>query len=54
MEAKQNQKKDEKEQPVQKSHLQVKYLPKGFFQLFNKNDTYIYMKKNLIAIFLKI
>ena len=45
MEAKQNQKKDEKEQPVQKSHLQVKYLPKGFFQLFNKNDTYIYEKK---------
>ena len=45
MEAKQNQKKDEKEQPVQKSHLQVKYLPKGFFQLFKKNDTYIYEKK---------
>ena len=46
MEAKQNQKQDEKEQqPTQKTHFQVKYVPKGFFQLFNKNDTYIYEKK---------
>ena len=46
MEAKHNQKHDEKEQqPTQKTPFQVKYIPKGFFQLFNKNDTYIYEKK---------
>ena len=26
-------------------HFQVKYTPKGLFQLFNKNETYIYEKK---------
>ena len=26
-------------------HFQVKYIPKGLFQLFNKNETYIYEKK---------
>lgn len=45
MEGKPNQKPEEKEQSSQKSHLQVKIIPKGIFQLFNKNDTYIYEKK---------
>ena len=45
MEGKPNQKPEEKEQSSQKSHLQVKVIPKGIFQLFNKNDTYIYEKK---------
>ena len=45
MEGKPNQKQEEKEQSSQKSHLQVKIIPKGIFQLFNKNDTYIYEKK---------
>ena len=45
MEAKPNQKTEEKEQSTQKSHFQVKLIPKGIFQLFNKNDTYIYEKK---------
>jgi len=45
MEAKPNQKPEEKEQSTQKSHFQVKIIPKGIFQLFNKNDTYIYEKK---------
>jgi len=45
MEAKPNQKTEEKEQSTQKSHFQVKIIPKGIFQLFNKNDTYIYEKK---------
>ena len=45
MEAKPNQKAEEKEQSSQKSHFQVKIIPKGIFQLFNKNDTYIYEKK---------
>ena len=45
MEGKPNQKPEEKDQSSQKSHLQVKIIPKGIFQLFNKNDTYIYEKK---------
>ena len=45
MEAKPNQKREEKEQSTQKCHFQVKIIPKGIFQLFNKNDTYIYEKK---------
>lgn len=45
MESKPIKKSEEKEQPTQKSHFQVKVIPKGIFQLFNKNDTYIYEKK---------
>lgn len=45
MEAKPQQKQEEKEQQPQKTHFQAKYIPKGFFQLFKKNDTYIYEKK---------
>jgi len=45
METKSNQKPEEKEQPTQSTHLQVKYVPKAFFQLFNKNENYIYEKK---------
>ena len=45
MESKPIKKTEEKEQPTQKSHFQVKVIPKGIFQLFNKNDTYIYEKK---------
>jgi hypothetical protein len=45
MEAKPQQKQEEKEQQPQKAHFQAKYIPKGFFQLFKKNDTYIYEKK---------
>ena len=36
---------EEKEQSNPKPHFQVKYIPKGIFQLLNKNDTYIYEKK---------
>ena len=45
MEAKPIKKPEEKEQSNQKYNFQVKYVPKGIFQLFNKNDTYIYEKK---------
>jgi len=45
MEEKHIKKPEEKDQPNQKTHFQVKYIPKGFFQLFNKEDTYIYEKK---------
>ena len=45
MEAKPQKKQEEKEQQPQKTHFQAKYIPKGFFQLFKKNDTYIYEKK---------
>lgn len=33
------------EQTKYRHHFQVKYVPKGLFQLFNKNETYIYEKK---------
>ena len=47
MDLKENQRPEEndKEKPQQKSHFQVKYIPKGLFQLFKKNDPYLYEKK---------
>ena len=45
MEEKPIKKPEEKDQSNQKTHFQVKYIPKGFFQLFNKDDTYIYEKR---------
>ena len=45
METKSNQKPEEKDQSTQRTHFQVKYVPKAFFQLFNKNENYIYEKK---------
>ena len=38
-------KKEGQEQSKYRHHFQVKYIPKGLFQLFNKNETYIYEKK---------
>ena len=39
------QKNENQEQKKYRHHFQVKYVPKGLFQLFNKNETYIYEKK---------
>ena len=39
------QKNENQEQKKYRHHFQVKYIPKGLFQLFNKNETYIYEKK---------
>ena len=40
MDLKENQRPEEKdkEKPQQKSHFQVKYIPKGLFQLFKNNE----------------
>ena len=39
------QKKESQEPSKYRHHFQVKYIPKGLFQLFNKSETYIYEKK---------
>ena len=39
------QKNQNQEQTKYRHHFQVKYIPKGLFQLFNKNEEYIYEKK---------
>lgn len=39
------QKNQNQEQSKYRHHFQVKYIPKGLFQLFNKNEEYIYEKK---------
>ena len=39
------QKKESQDPSKYRHHFQVKYIPKGLFQLFNKNETYIYEKK---------
>ncbi len=39
------QKNQNQEQSKYRHHFQVKYIPKGLFQLFNKTEEYIYEKK---------